>query len=121
MQRDIERNQNRPTGQTATGTRQPDTTMRRDTGPTGLFPADQANDLGSQWAQIQAGFVDDPRNAVGRASELVGRAVGALTSQFERERNSLEQQWARGEDVSTEELRVALQRYRVFFQRLLSV
>jgi hypothetical protein len=121
MQREFERNQKVTTGPMTPVTRQNEATVRRDMGPSALFPANQANDLGGEWAQIQAGFVDDPRSAVGRASELVGRAVGALTSQFDRERSNLEQQWARGEDVSTEELRVALQRYRSFFQRLLSV
>ena len=43
-----------------------------------------------------------------------------LAQGFAAERERLEQQWGRGEDVSTEDLRIALQRYRGFFQRLLS-
>ena len=43
-----------------------------------------------------------------------------LAESFAAERETLEGQWGRGEDVSTEDLRVTLQRYRGFFQRLLS-
>ena len=122
MQREIERNDKATTGQAATqGQKQGDTTARRNVAPPALFPRDQIDNFGREWALIQAAFVDDPRSAVGHASDLVGRAVGALTTQFERERTALEKQWGRGEEVSTEELRVTLQRYRAFFQRLLSV
>jgi hypothetical protein len=116
MQREVvERNQGIATGPTMTPN-QP-----RDVPLSALFPAEVARNLAAEWAQIQAGFVDDPRTAVGRASELVARAVGALTTEFDRERGELEQQWGRGEDASTGDLRVALQRYRSFFQRLLSM
>jgi hypothetical protein len=42
-----------------------------------------------------------------------------LAESFSDERNRLENQWDRGDEVSTEELRVTLQRYRAFFNRLL--
>jgi hypothetical protein len=85
-----------------------------------LFSETDAGALSQQWENIQAGFVDEPREAVQRADQLVSDAINRLTETFSRERAGLEQQWSRGDDVSTEDLRVALQRYRSFFQRLLS-
>ena len=73
------------------------------------------------WESIQAGFVDEPRRAVEDADHLVASAMKRLAEMFADERQRLESQWDRGDDVSTEELRVALQRYRGFFGRLLSV
>jgi alkanesulfonate monooxygenase SsuD/methylene tetrahydromethanopterin reductase-like flavin-dependent oxidoreductase (luciferase family) len=72
------------------------------------------------WRQIQANFVDDPRNAVSEAHGLVGDLINTIVRSFESERAQLEQRWSSGEDVSTEELRTCLQRYRDFFGRLLS-
>jgi len=70
--------------------------------------------------QIQTGFVDQPRRTVEQADELVAEVMQRLADGFAAERERLEEQWGRGEDVSTEDLRIALQRYRSFFQRLLS-
>ena len=64
--------------------------------------------------------MDEPRRAVEEADELVAQLMQRLAEGFAAERERLEQQWGRGEDISTEDLRVALQRYRAFFQRLLS-
>ncbi len=89
--------------------------------PQPLFPAGVAQDLQTQWEHVQADFVDDPRSAVKRADELVALAMKRLAETFAKERSGLEQAWDRGNDVSTEDLRLALQRYRSFFQRLLSV
>ncbi len=72
-----------------------------------------------RWEAIQTGFVDEPRRAVTQADELVAEVVQQLADTFARERSRLEDQWDRGDDVSTEELRKALQRYRSFFNRLL--
>ncbi len=72
------------------------------------------------WRQIQANFVDDPRNAVSEAHGLVSELVDGIVRQFESERTQLEQRWSSGEDVSTEDLRRCLQRYRDFFGRLLA-
>jgi hypothetical protein len=88
---------------------------------TALLPQNSSDDLRGQWDSIQAAFVDDPRNAVKRADDLVSNAIKRLADSFTQQRHSLEQQWDRGEDVSTEELRVALQKYRAFFNRLLVV
>ena len=86
-----------------------------------LFPAAEADTLRSEWQEVQTGFVDEPRRAVERADELVCRVVQRLTDAFGSERAGLEKRWAQGSDVSTEDLRVVLQRYRSFFDRLLSM
>jgi hypothetical protein len=86
-----------------------------------LFAAEETSKLRGRWSDIQGGFVDQPRRAVQDADALVTDVVKRLTDTFARERNSLEQQWDHGENASTEDLRIALQRYRAFFDRLLSV
>jgi hypothetical protein len=88
---------------------------------TPLLATDVVNQLRNQWTDIQAGFVDEPRRAVERADGLVADAIKRLAETFANERAQLEGQWDRGGDVSTEDLRQALQRYRSFFSRLLSV
>jgi hypothetical protein len=88
---------------------------------TPLFPSDVANDFRMRWTDVQTGFVDTPREAVERADELVADAIKRLANTFAQERSRLEAQWARDGDVSTEDLRIALQRYRSFFERLLNV
>lgn len=85
-----------------------------------LFAAD-ASGLRSRWDDIQASFVDDPADCVQKADTLVTEVVDQLTAAFSDARSRLEAQWARGEQASTEDLRLALQRYREFFQRLLTV
>lgn len=88
---------------------------------TALFLPDETNSLRLQWDSIQVGFVDEPRQAVEKADALVARAMKRLAEVFAAERERLEKQWDRGDSVSTEELRLALRRYRAFFGRLLSV
>ena len=88
---------------------------------TALLAPEVVTQLQSQWTEIQAGFVDEPRQAVERADGLVADAIKRLAETFANERGQLEGQWDRGGDVSTEDLRQALQRYRSFFSRLLSV
>jgi hypothetical protein len=88
---------------------------------TPLLAGDVVNELRTRWTDIQAGFVDEPRHAVEQADALVAEAIKRLAETFANERNQLEGQWDRGGDVSTEDLRQALQRYRSFFSRLLSV
>jgi len=88
---------------------------------TPLFPSNELNDLRTRWKEIQTAFVDEPRKAVEQADSLVASAMKRLAEVFAQERSGLEQQWDRGDSVSTEDLRVALQRYRSFFDRLLSV
>jgi len=86
-----------------------------------LFPEDVANDFRSRWERVQTGFVDEPRQAVQQADELVAQSIKRLTDTFAEERNRLERQWDRGDEVNTEDLRVAMQTYRSFFQRLLAI
>lgn len=88
---------------------------------TALFSPEETNSLRGQWDSIQVGFVDEPRQAVERADQLVAGAMKRLAEIFAAERSRLEGQWDRGDSVSTEELRLALRRYRAFFGRLLSV
>ena len=85
-----------------------------------LFAADTSG-LRSRWDDIQAAFVDDPADCVQKADTLVTEVVEQLTAAFSEARSRLEAQWARGEQASTEDLRLALKRYREFFQRLLAV
>jgi hypothetical protein len=86
-----------------------------------LLPDEQADELRGRWADIQTAFVDSPRSAVERADGLVVDTVKQLAHVFGMERARLEEQWDRGRDVTTEDLRVTLQRYRSFFDRLLSM
>jgi hypothetical protein len=86
-----------------------------------LFPDGQLDDLRSRWAEVQADFVDDPRDCVQKADGLVSDVVVMLTNGFSKARSQLEEHWGRGEEVSTEDLRIALTRYRDFFERLLAV
>jgi hypothetical protein len=102
MERDVERN-----------------VTENNTAP--LFPGDELSGLRTRWKEIQTAFVDEPRKAVEQADGLVASAMTRLAEEFANERAGLEKQWDRGDSVSTEDLRVALQRYRSFFDRLLSV
>ncbi|HET7354527.1 MAG TPA: hypothetical protein VFJ11_10840 [Gaiellaceae bacterium] len=85
-----------------------------------LLPSDQTERFTSRWQEIQASFVDQPRDAVAEADALVADLMQRLAASFSQERQRLEGQWDRGDDVSTEDLRVALTRYRSFFDRLLA-
>ena len=86
-----------------------------------LFADDELAELRGRWAAVQAAFVDDPKECVQKADVLVSDLVEQLTTGFAGARSRLEEQWARGEEASTEDLRVALMHYREFFQRLLAV
>lgn len=86
-----------------------------------LFAQNDALDFRSRWEKIQIGFVDEPRTAVVNADELVAHAITRLAEVFAAERQKLEADWGKTDNVSTEDLRVALRRYRSFFDRLLSV
>ena len=95
--------------------------LASEAGAAPLLAPEAVNEFQSRWTDIQAGFVDEPRRAVEQADGLVADAIRRLAESFASERAQLEGQWDRGGDVSTEELRQALQRYRSFFSRLLSV
>jgi hypothetical protein len=91
-----------------------------------LFDEDAGHDLRERWLVIQTEFVDEPRAAVEKADSLVAEVLKRLTDTFAREREELEAGWSRSEEdkaaeVSTEDLRQAIRRYRSFFDRLLSI
>jgi hypothetical protein len=85
-----------------------------------LFTGEEAERFRERWADVQAGFVDQPRQMVEQADALVSDLMQQLTAGFTQRRSKLEEQWSEGDQVSTEDLRVALTRYRSFFDRLLS-
>jgi len=88
---------------------------------TPLFPSGEAEGFRGRWTEVQTGFVDEPRTAVEQADTLVAEMMKRLAQVFAEERATLEEQWSRGDDISTEDLRQALRRYRSFFDRLLQV
>ncbi len=88
---------------------------------TPLFAETEVGDFRSRWSSVQTAFVDEPRRAVEDADNLVASLMKKLAEGFANERERLEKQWDRGDNVSTEDLRLALQRYRSFFDRLLKV
>jgi hypothetical protein len=86
-----------------------------------LFPNTELDDFRKRWNDIQAGFVDEPKSSVEKADQLVASVIQRLAQVFADERSKLENNWSKGGEVSTEDLRQALRRYRSFFDRLLSV
>jgi len=87
---------------------------------TPLLPAGEMDGYKGRWTEIQGSFVDEPRRAVEQADGLVAEVIKRLAEVFADERGKLEDQWGSGGEADTEDLRVALQRYRSFFERLLS-
>jgi hypothetical protein len=86
--------------------------------PAALLGQNESAHFRSRWNEIQGMFVDEPRTAVQQADELVSDVIEMVTRMFSNEHNTLEGQWKQGNDVSTEDLRQALQHYRTFFNRL---
>jgi len=86
-----------------------------------LFEDNEAEQFRIQWLDIQSRFVDDPSVSVKDADNLVAEVIKNITRNFADRRMSLENQWKSGDSASTEDLRLALQRYRSFFNRLLSL
>ena len=86
-----------------------------------LFPAAVADDFRSRWSAVQGSFVDDPGQAVRHGDELVAEVLKSLADSFSSERAKVEGQENQTGKTSTEDLRIALRRYRSFFERLLSL
>lgn len=86
-----------------------------------LFDANEASELRTRWEKVQISFVDEPRESVAQADQLVATVIQRLAEIFAAERNKLENEWSKGDSVSTEDHRNALRRYRSLFDRLLSV
>ena len=87
---------------------------------TPLLAEGQTEQLTERWEEIQGSFVDRPQEAVKEADALVADLVERVTGTLAKERQRLEKQWSQGDDVSTEDLRVAITKYRAFFDRLLT-
>ena len=103
------------------GTSTPDTGAAGSAPTTGpLLPGAEAEGFRARWTDVQTGFVDSPRQAVQQADGLTAELMQHLAKTFADERRELERQWDRGDDVATDELRTAFQRYRSFFERLLA-
>ena len=107
-----------PAGTTTNSANTVASTNTIEAGP--LFPDDELHNFRARWDQVQTSFVDEPRQAVEQADSLVANVVKRIAEQFANERAKLEDQWAKGDNVNTEDLRQALKRYRAFFDRLLS-
>ncbi len=116
-------------GRTATATAEPRQaarddakgTVRQEEAVSPLFGPEEGQGYRTRWDAIQTGFVDEPRKAVEEADALVADVMKRLAEGFAKERGKLESQWDRGDKISTEDLRLALRRYRSFFQRLLNI
>lgn len=85
-----------------------------------LLASRDAEGFRARWTDVQTSFVDSPRHSVEQADALVAELMQHLATTFSDERSSLEQQWDRGDDIATDDLRTAFQRYRSFFERLLA-
>jgi hypothetical protein len=86
-----------------------------------LFTEDVQREFRTKWQNIQTGFVDEPRHAVEQADQLVAELMQQLAQSFSDQRSGLEKQWEQTDEVGTEDLRLALRRYRAFFERLLAI
>ena len=84
-----------------------------------LFSDSDRDELRHRWERVQEQFVDEPKHAVQDADALVAETIQSLAETFSSARGALEDRWSRGDDVSTEDLRITLQQYRSFFNRLL--
>ncbi|HWO59618.1 MAG TPA: hypothetical protein VNO31_06250, partial [Umezawaea sp.] len=96
-------------------------TANTDDGALALFSSDEVDQFRTEWRGLQSDFVDSPRDAVQHADQLVAQVMQSLATTFADHKKSLEGQWSQGEQVETEELRVALRQYRAFFDKLLTV
>lgn len=103
------------TGQQAGGGHEPGNGTRE-----ALVPQQRSAAYSARWDEVKGGFVDEPRQAVSAADQLVSELLEELHELFRRQRHDIEQGLDANES-STEDLRVALRRYRSFFDRLLSV
>ncbi len=86
-----------------------------------LFTPEMAGEFRSRWNAVQIGFVDDPKQAVRHADELVAQVMKCLAETFSSERARFEGEMDRADSASTETMRLALRRYRSFFERLLTL
>jgi len=122
VRREIDRELGHGAPATNAGTGSSTSTIRSaDQSNAALFDTEASKDLQERWLNIQTAFVDEPGKAVEQAEALVGEVMTQLTESFARERRDLQARWSGHDDVSTEDLRQAIRRYRSFFNRLLAV
>jgi hypothetical protein len=110
-------------GPAGTDVREPRPDMPRSVDDTRapLFVEEEAGGFRTRWSAIQTGFVDEPRKAVEQADSLVAEVMQRLAQEFAEKRRQLEAQWERTDQISTEDLRLAMRTYRSFFERLLAI
>jgi inorganic triphosphatase YgiF len=118
---DLAAAEKRPAQRTRERFEEPASDDSRDSRLAPLFSTDIAEDFRGRWTAVQTGFVDDPTTAGRDGDELVAQVMKNLADSFARERRELETQLEQSDKASTEDLRVALRRYRSFFERLLSL
>jgi hypothetical protein len=109
----------RETGEENKARMNPPGTTQEDLVP--LFENEATDKFRTRWLTIQSKFVDDPRDAVKQADDLVDEVIQDITRNFADRRGAMEQKWNGGGEASTEDLRQALRQYRSFFDRLLSL
>lgn len=85
-----------------------------------LVSTERADSYGSRWDAVKGTFVDEPRRAVAEADALVGELLTELETLFREQRRSIEH-GLDTDETSTEDMRLALRRYRSFFDRLLTL
>ena len=86
-----------------------------------LFDSRVAEQLRTRWLEIQSGFVDDPNISLQDADELIIHMIENIITTLSEKRMTIEDQWQRDDQVSTEDLRLTLKNYRSFFNRLLAL
>ena len=84
-----------------------------------VFAPESAQSFRVRWSSIQAGFIDDPRNAVQDADRFVADVVQSFTAGVEARRRALTSAWEQDGHSGTEELRLTMRQYRALVDRIL--
>lgn len=96
---------------------------REDHGTDGpLMSRDDQDELSQRMRQAVTDFVESPRRAVEEADSTFDRIVSGLTDALTERRRALRAGWQEQDtEAQTEELRIALQRYRDLSEQLLRI
>jgi hypothetical protein len=86
--------------------------------PVSLLGTDPA-DVQDRWHDLQASFVDDPRDAVLRADSLLDEVMASVRQALESHIRQLQDLWKNTDHNDTEQLRLALRSYRDALHKLL--
>ena len=92
-----------------------------ETGPLPWLKGEENDELRTRWNSIQIEFVNEPRKSVEQADALVAETLERIEQAFSNQRTTLNAGWINHADIATEDLRIALQSYRSFFNRLLAL